>query len=527
MAGDHAIDRPVSRPVLLVLQVVGLMVAAALGWHFLQYLWHAIVAIQYKFGLDYGEGIVWQQELLIPGPRMYGDITRFPFIVFHYPPVYHLAVRTLTATGLDMLAAGRSISVISALTIGAVVARLAFLATPESIGRAAKLTGSAIAGLTVFCFEPVVVWSMLMRVDLLAVALSFLAVWCVVTSVGRPWRLYAGAFLFLLAMFTKQTSIAAPLATFPVMLLIDRRRTLAASGAVLLAGLALLLLLNAYTDGGFLRHIVLYNVNRYRFGAVIEAIQGEWPHTVFLFVTIIGLNSLWRRLAAEQGWKNLDSFKRDVAGNIVVRTALVMTLYLIVTTGMVATTGKSGASDNYLIEGMCVWGAVIGTFVASRADQLIGYFAGIKPEGQKTAHPFLAMSLGSLLALQMMVMPTSSGEYNNVTSDYVEALDSLRCRIANTQKPVLSDDMVLLLRAGKEVPWEPAIFAELASQGRWNQRLIIDRIEAHEFAMIVTTERPGSPLDDSRYTPEVNRAIEAAYPRSEQVAGRTVHLPTD
>jgi hypothetical protein len=527
MSGDRVLDRPVGRPVIIVLQVAGLVGAAALGWHFLRYLWHAIVAIRYPFGLDYGEGIVWQQALLIPGPRMYGDITRFPFIVFHYPPVYHLAVRILAATGVDMLAVGRSISVLSALTVGAVVARLAFLASPNSIGRTAKLTGSVVAGLTVFCYDPVVVWSMLMRVDLLAVALSFLAVWCVVTSVGRPWRLYAGAFLFLAAMFTKQTSIAAPLATFPVMLLIDRRRTLAVSAAVLLAGLALLLLLNAYTDGGFLRHIVLYNINRYQFSAVIDGVLSEWPHAVFLLITVIGVASLWRRLASERRWQNLDSFKRDVAENIVVRTALVITLYLIVTTCMIATIGKSGASDNYLIEGMCVWSVIIGTLVASCTDRLIDYFAGTAPRGQKMIHPFLAVLLGWLLALQMMILPTSSGEFLNITPGNVAVLDSLTSRIANTQTPVLSDDMVLLLRAGKEVPWEPAIFAELASQGRWDQRLIIDRIEAHAFAMIVTTEPPGTPLYASRYLPDVSRAIDAAYPRTEIVAGRTLHLPAD
>ena len=40
--------------------------------------------LAYPFG-DYGEGIVWQQALLIPGPRMYGQIDHLPFLVFHYP----------------------------------------------------------------------------------------------------------------------------------------------------------------------------------------------------------------------------------------------------------------------------------------------------------------------------------------------------------------------------------------------------------------------------------------------------------
>jgi hypothetical protein len=518
---------PVSRPVLLVVQITALGLAALLGWHFLEYLRQAILAIRYPFGLDYGEGIVWQQALLIPGPRMYGDITQFPFIVFHYPPVYHLVVRALAAMGMDMLAAGRSISFLSALTMGAVVARLAFLATPENIGRAAKISGSVIAGLTVFCYGPVVLWSMLMRVDMLAVALEFLGVWCVATSVGRPGRLYAGAFLFLLAMFTKQTSIAAPLAVFPVMMIVDRRRTLFVTLAVLLAGLALMLGMNAYTEGGFLRHLVLYNLNRYRFSAIVEGIVALWPHAVFFLLTILGVIALWRRLAGQHCWNSLDSFKRDVAANIAVRTATVATLYLIVTIGMVATIGKSGASTNYLIEGMCVWSVFIGTFAASIVDRTMRFFAGTNVGRQANARALVAVSLGLLLAMQMLVMPTEATEYAKVTPASISALSALRVRIANAGRPVLSDDMVLLLRAGKEVPWEPAIFAELASMGRWDQRLIVDRIKAHKFAMIVTTELPGTATYDSRFTPEVNAAITAAYPRTEQVAGRTVHLPAD
>ena len=71
------------------------------------YLTDATRAVLFPFGLDYGEGIVWQQALLIPGPQMYGKITQPPFIVFEYPPVYHLLVRGIATLGIDPLAAGR------------------------------------------------------------------------------------------------------------------------------------------------------------------------------------------------------------------------------------------------------------------------------------------------------------------------------------------------------------------------------------------------------------------------------------
>jgi uncharacterized membrane protein len=358
-----------------------------------------------------------------------------------------------------------------------------------------------------------------MRVDMLAVALDFLAVLSAVTSSRHPWRLYAGFALFLLAMFTKQTSIAAPLATFPVMLLIDRRRTLTASAAVLVIGLVLLLLLERRTGGGFLRHILLYNLNRYRFDLLVDGITHQWHQAIFLLFTLGGIVSLWRRLAAERLWPNRHALIRDAAESTDTRCLLVFTLYLIITTLLLVMMGKSGASENYLIEGMCVWSVIIGAFAASTTDRAV--------TGARKAVAPLSILLGWLLVGQMLAMPTANGQYWFTTPASLRALEALRSRIADLPGPVLSDDMVLLLRAGKTVPWEPAIFAELASQGRWNQSLIIDRIESHAFAMIVTQGQPGTDEYDPRHTPQVTRAIAASYPRTEQVAGRTLHLPPD
>jgi hypothetical protein len=74
------------------------------------------------------------------------------------------------------------------------------------------------------------------------------------------------------------------------------------------------------------------------------------------------------------------------------------------------------------------------------------------------------------------------------------------------------------------VPWEPAIFAELASIGSWDERLNIDMITAHRFAFIVTTGDRGDPTYDLRFTPAADRAIRTAYPVVQEAAGRRLHL---
>jgi hypothetical protein len=51
--------------------------------HFIAYLNYALAVVKYPFEAFDAEGIVWQQVMLIPSSRMYGEINRFPFIVFH------------------------------------------------------------------------------------------------------------------------------------------------------------------------------------------------------------------------------------------------------------------------------------------------------------------------------------------------------------------------------------------------------------------------------------------------------------
>ena len=98
----------------------------------------------------------------------------------------------------------------------------------------------------------------------------------------------------------------------------------------------------------------------------------------------------------------------------------------------------------------------------------------------------------------------------------VPALQALVERVRATSAPVLSDDMVLLIKAGKPVPWEPAIFTELTAVGRWDQNPFVATIKSRQFAFVITSGQPGEKLFDSRHTPEVADAIETAYPRLEQ-----------
>ena len=193
-----------------------------------------------------------------------------------------------------------------------------------------------------------------------------------------------------------------------------------------------------------------------------------------------------------------------------------LTWYFLCTTGMLFMAGKSGGADNYFIEWMCVGAVMIGILAAwlfGRIDMAM------------TPKQLRLIWLGGFVVVAQIAVLPAGWNYGGGSSEYRREMAALEDMIRAAPKPVLSADMVLLVKAGKEVPWEPSIFAELASTGRWDERLITDMISSQSFSFIITTGHRGDRYYDERYTPAVAGAIHQAYPRTEEWMGHTLHLP--
>ena len=90
--------------------------------------------------------------------------------------------------------------------------------------------------------------------------------------------------------------------------------------------------------------------------------------------------------------------------------------------------------------------------------------------------------------------------------------------IREATRPVISDDMVLILRSGKQVQWEPAIFAELASTGLWDQRPFVNMIEITCLRFLRQRRRSGRLLSDCA------EAMRRAYPITRHIANFSIHF---
>jgi hypothetical protein len=464
------------------------------------------VLLAYPFG-DYGEGIVWQQALLIPGPRMYGQIDHLPFIVFHYPPVYHLASRAVMAFGVDPLAAGRIVSLAATTVIGLSIAWLVAAELVGRVGRSAVVIGAVTGALLPLSLGPVEMWFDRMRVDMLAIALAFLGVVFVVRAERQPAWLALAMPAFVLSIYTRQTELAAPASALLVLLFVRPRAAILASigGAVL--GLGALAWLEWVTAGGFLRHIISYNINTWSFALVLTRLRFQVSYAVLLAVAIVGLAALWLRRGDRTDG---ETSKYSILVPIV---SVWLALGLIM---MVATVGKTGSDVNYFIEPMCVCAVAAGLLIGLCWQAVVGS-PGRRDMALRLGLVFATLALVAVMAKRR---PTC---YAVQSPALLAIQQNLVQEIAKQDRPVLSEDMVLSLRAGREVPIELAIFHELAVMGQWDQRRLTDLIDSHAFAFLVTT--PDKIYTPLRYTPEVMAAIERAYPRVQTRGPYAVRYP--
>ncbi len=499
----------------LLVRTVILGVILILTLRAAEYLSYARRAITFPFELDYGEGIVWQQALLIPGPRMYGDITQFPFIVFHYTPVYHLAVRAVAALGVDPLAAGRGVTLAAAIAIAVLAGSIVFTAMREIGSTSARVAGAVTAGLMVLTYHPVQEWAVRMRVDLLATAFSIAGIYLAIVAGQRTLTLCVAILMFVLGVYTKQTELSAPIAAILVAAVVNARSTSRALAFGLLIGGTAFMILQLSTSGGFWRHIFEYNLhNRFFFHRVIDLVLAQKSDARGVLVGVVAFAFLWWTEAAANPARNISGWVEALRQSRRLRALAIVSLWFGFASAQLVSIAKWGSSSNYFIEWMCITTVPIGMVVS---------FVWNRAATRNEAARFAGLA-GVLLSLTLVEHARHRPLFDPIVDDPNGI--ALRTHLVNlireSPKPSLSEDMVLLLRAGQAVPIEPAIFADLTSTGIWDQRPFLNLIQDHAFSLIILQD-----YDAGRFTKEVANAVQNNYPFIEHPANYIVRRPSE
>ena len=412
--------------------------------------------------------------------------------------------------------AGRIVSFAATLVAGLFAGLIVYDVVRSDARQGVAACCGIIGTLTTLSFAPVTHWAPLMRVDMVATALAVAGIWLAMRAPAKPMLIHLAALCFVAAVFTKQTAIAAPAATFLTLLVLNPRLAWAGMATSVAAGLAALGVLAWLTDGGFVRHIFLYNINRFDLSRMDMIARIGGMHVLYLGAGCIGA-AFWirSRLPRYRDVRGLAELRQRLCGFEGDTGFAVLLAYFLVTTLMLITVAKVGSNYNYFIDWMFAAGilAGIGCWQAARLafDPRVG---SPKPS-------LLALLLPALIGTQAVLLRPPPDYAERLDPVRVAELERLTAMVRAADRPVISDDMVVLLRGGQPVMWESAIFAELASNGMWNPVPFADKIRRGDFAFFVTDGGRGDPYYEDRYGQFMADAIDQAFPVKRRLADFT------
>ena len=250
-----------------------------------------------------------------------------PFVLTMYTPAYHYLVAVLPGSEANVFRTGRVVSLIAMVLAASTI----FVAA----GTRRWQLGFVAFGLF-FAMWGVSQWGAYVKNDSLALAFAAFAVVTVDRSRGRAWLLALAALLCVLAIATKQSFLAASLASALFLFLRDRRgfAVFAASGALFGAGFLLLALVH-WGPGFWFSTISATGQDITGSHALrVLTLSGPKPLLALGFGAAVGLAILrWRRAGVA-----------PLARSPFALYALFACLLA------AATIGKLGSSANYLLE---------------------------------------------------------------------------------------------------------------------------------------------------------------------------------
>ena len=466
--------------------------------------------VYYPFGGDDDEGAVWWEAAHVTSLRtLYHPIQEYPYFAVPYPPVYHLVAWGAAKITGDFLIGGRLVCVFSALGISLLLGLLVFQASPQRIPVRIRGSGALLTVLLCFRLDSVANYIPEMGVDALAVLLTFLGVFLFVRYKSKSACQYAAFALFVLALFTKQTMIAAPLACLVASAIISPAKALRFVVFTVALGLAILGYLTWATDGEVLRHLFLYNMGHpFSIPQLIGGLQENLIRmTSIAAIACLALLPIVNHGLLTKHRAFIRWLRAGVQSSPYRRTVFVLGVQLILAFLTSATYGKLGAGPHYFLQWNLACCPLVGlVFVRSLHSW--------RPSSRYTlggAALFLLLLLASITGFKDSLRRLNSVFLLTPRERQVQdlrlstAAAALRI-IEETPGPVLSENMVLLMKAHKGISIEPGIMCYLSKAGLWDQSGFVKMISSRQFGAIVMRK-----VDETFWTPAMVGAIEQYY----------------
>ena len=401
------------------------------------------------------ESVVSAQSLMLAHDgTLYYDLKHYPFTVCAYMPSFYWLESGLIRLGLSAFHAGRWISVAALLGLIALCGRIALLYTGDR--HAAWVASLAVASSSLLGS-----WGTIGQVDMLAAFFALAAFYNYsrfeVRGANSLWiaGVYAG-----LAVFTKQTMIAAPAAIFLCLLMRDRRKALW-FGAILGGSIAALVLTtNSALDGRFLANTVFANMNPFSAGKFLAQTR--------YFVSIsFGMLAIV-----------VVSFGRMVRGR-----ALAPCIYLILATLVfLGTAAKIGSDTNYQIESTLLL-AVCAAIGLHQVNFFQLYFERSKSWVTMLLIPLaLHVAIGYRASANVLLVRLMNEKV------FRTEIEQLKPYVHPSGGLVLSTDFNAMVRLRQRMDVEPLIYNLLVAVQKVNPEPVRRDLEQGAFSTVILSQ---------------------------------------
>jgi len=481
-------------------------------------------SMMYPYQLDREEGFIIQQAMdLASGDSIYKPIEDEPYLVGNYPPVYPAMIGGMTYIFSPSLPLGRFVVFFSMLLI---CAGLMTLLTRDTKALFPGFLAILLFAST-FHFAD---WVAYARVDITAIAFAILGL-AAVTSKQRIIGVVIGSLFFILSFYTKQTSVAAPAAAF-IGLMFHGEKKLAWIMAGIAGGgcLCLLIFGNMVSGGEFFRHLVTYNKNDMVWSSLPKVLYNSvWFFQQGLLITVlivlVGAYFLNR-------FHPISIFEIDLDKHRTRSKALPMAVaYLILSGISLVSVAKVGSASNYFLE----FNVAVALLVSLAFGLMTHELQHLTTREKSYVIPVIVLTIVGLFYhglhltvfnipnadfARVKVYPKAPNEYDELIYDYMDEA------VAETEGPVLLEEPIFAIRAGKEVVFQPFIMTQLFKEGKWEQDKLLDRIANAEFGLIATLDQIQSePKQMPGLTDEMQTTIYENYQLHEQIGKYYLYIP--
>ncbi len=467
-------------------RVLWIGIAGALGMYGARTLWLGWAGLTYPYQLDYGEGIVlWFAQQLARGETIYKGLEGLPYASSNYPPLAMLLSAALMPLFGDGYAGGRLLNFAAALIVAALIYAIVRV---ETGARRAGL----VAALFFLAAPYIYHWVPLFRADLLGLGFAFAGVyfvWRWERAETANSRFHPGIYFFLftccflLALYTKHTLFAAPVAAFFALALRDKRRALGFAVALGASGGAIYLALDWLTRGGFTFGLIESNATVF----LLEQLIALLTNFALTFPILIAL-AAWR-------W----------GARVRAKKIGVLEIYAVLSFAALAMAGRVGAWENYFFEAIAI---------------LCVLAFGNLPRGFRD--PVYAL----LLLLQLGLFWRDPRIAADLIARELPANRELETLLRRTPGMILAEDMGALATSDKDVVYYTFQYSSLARSGKWDQSWELNGLRAGIFPLVVLEQGTREDVDHyRRFTREFVSNLDRYYARTQRIGKYEIYTP--